>query len=123
MLFSRRIYFSYALAVLGPHCCTQAFSSCGAQAPACSGFSCCGAWVLGHAGFSSCSKWAQQLWFSRSRMHSVAVMHRLSCSVACGTFPVRGSNWCPLYCKVDSQPMDHQGSPPCTYVMYYLGGD
>ena len=30
------------------------------------------------------------------------VVHRLSCSVACGIFPDQGSNQCPLHCKVDS---------------------
>ena len=29
--FNKFIYFIYFLAVLGPHCCMQAFSSCGEQ--------------------------------------------------------------------------------------------
>lgn len=38
--------------------------------------------------------------------------HRLSCSVAYGIFPNQGSNPCPLYWQADSQPLNHQGSPP-----------
>ena len=49
------VFFIYLLlAALGLHCCTQAFSSCGAQASHCSGFSCCGARALGRVGFRSC---------------------------------------------------------------------
>ena len=33
---------------------------------------------------------------------SVAVAHRLNCSIACGVFPDQGLNWCLLHCKVDS---------------------
>ena len=44
-------------------------------------------------------------------MCSIIVTHGLSCSEACGIFPDQGLNWCPLHCKVDSQPLDHQGSP------------
>ena len=31
--------------------------------------------------------------------------------MACGIFPDQGSNQRPLHCEVDSQPLDHQGSP------------
>ena len=77
-----------------------------------------------HAGFSSCSMRAQQLWHVGSRAcglqqlwcvgsvvaarglqgarASVAVAHRLSCSVACGIFLDQGSNPCPLHWQVDS---------------------
>ena len=41
-------------------------------------------------------------------LDSVVVAHQLSCSSACGTFLDQGSNQCPLHCKVDSQPLDHQ---------------
>ena len=41
---------------------------------------------------------------------SVVVTYRFICSKACGIFPNQGSNWCPLHCKVDSQPLYHQGS-------------
>jgi len=42
-----------------------------------------------------------------------ALEHRLSScglsrSVARGVFLDQGSNWCPLHCKADSSPLDHQ---------------
>ena len=55
-LFIYLFLFIYLLAVLGLHCCTRAFSSCGergamlhcgAWASHCGGFSCCGARTLG----------------------------------------------------------------------------
>ena len=45
------------------------------------------------------------------RAGSVVVAHGPSCSVACGIFPDRGSNPCPLHWQADSQPLHHQGSP------------
>ena len=72
-------------------------------------FSCCGARTLGcrasvvvALGLSSCGSWALE--------------HRLSCSMACGIFPDQRSNWCLLYCQVDSLPPDHQGSPIRAYL-------
>ena len=64
------IYFIYLfLAVLGLHCCTQAFSSCGERGSHCTSLQCAGfslqwlllLWSAGsrHAGFSSCGTWAQ----------------------------------------------------------------
>ena len=44
-------------------------------------------------------------------MGSVAVVHRLSCSVACGIFQDQGSNPCPLQWQTDSYSRHHQGSP------------
>ena len=37
--------------------------------------------------------------------------HGPSRSAACGIFPDRGTNPCPLYRQADSQPLRHQGSP------------
>ena len=34
------------------------------------------------------------------------------CPSACGIIPDLGSNLCPMYWQSDSQPLDHQGSPP-----------
>ena len=93
-------FLFYFLAVLGLHCCAQAFSSCGerglllvvVRASHCGGFSCCGARALG----------AQA---------SVVVAHRLSCSAACGIFPDQGLNPCPLHWQADFQPLCHQESP------------
>ena len=44
------------------------------------------------------------------RAGSVIVAHGPSCSAACGIFPDRGSNPCPLHSQADSQPLRHQGS-------------
>ena len=88
------------MAVLGLHCHTRAFSSCGewcllsscgARASHCSGFSRGGAWALAHVG-------------------SVAVVLGLSCSTACGIFPDQGLNLCLLHWQADSLPLSHQGS-------------
>ena len=99
--------FIYFLAVVGLHCCTQAFSSCNAwdfslqwllllQSPRAS--------VAAVGRFSSCGSWALEL-----RLSSCGA--RLSCSVACGIFLDQELDPCPLDCKVDSQPLDHQGRP------------
>ncbi|XP_049558966.1 ETS translocation variant 2 isoform X2 [Orcinus orca] len=45
------------------------------------------------------------------RAGSVAMAHRPSRSVACGIFPVQGTNPCPLHRQEDCQPLRHQGSP------------
>ena len=45
------------------------------------------------------------------RADSVVVAHGPSRSAACGIFPDRGSNPCPLHWQADSQPLHHQGSP------------
>ena len=42
---------------------------------------------------------------------SAAVVHRLSCSVACGIFPYQRSNPGPLHWQVGSYPPRHLGSP------------
>ena len=88
--FFCNIFIYLFLAALGLHC-ARAFSSCGegatlrcsARASHCGGFSCCGAWALG----------------ARA---SVVVAHRLSCSMACGIFPDKGLNPCPLRWQADS---------------------
>ena len=51
------------------------------------------------------------------RAGSVVVVHRPSCSAACGILPDQGSNPCPLHWQADSQPLCHQGSPN---YMFYL---
>ena len=48
-------------------------------------------------------------------MGSVVVVHGLSHSMPCGISPDQGWNSCALHCKVDSQPLDHQGSPEKAY--------
>ena len=51
---------------------------------------------------------------------SVIVAHGPSCSVACGIFPDRGSNPCPLHWQADSQPLRHQGSPYIFIFTFFL---
>ena len=69
------------------------------------------AWALGRAGSSSCdggSVVAVPMFWSTG---SVVLVHRLSCSVACGIFSDQGSNPRPLHWQVDSLPLYHLGSP------------
>ena len=47
---------------------------------------------------------------------STAVVHRVSCSVACGTFPDQGSNLCHLHWQVDSLSLNHLGSSIMKHV-------
>ena len=64
---------------------------------------------------------------------SVVVVHWL-CLTACGIFPDKGVNPCPLYWQMDSYPLDHQTSPNmnllswtvsmptlCFVYLYFLG--
>ena len=39
------------------------------------------------------------------------VVHRLSCSAACGIFLDQGSNLCLLHWQAESSQLSHQGSP------------
>ena len=75
------------MAVLGLHCCMQAFSGCEQGILS---------WALGHPGFSSYNTWAQQLPCRLQSVGSVLVAHRLSCPAACEIFPDQGLNpWSP----------------------------
>ena len=53
--------------------------------------------------------WLQSTGFRH--VGSIVVACGLSCPMACGIFLDQGSNPCPLHWPVDSQPLDHQGSP------------
>ena len=55
------------------------------------------------------------------RAGSVAAAHGPSCSAACGIFPDRGSNPCPLHWQADSQPLRHQGSLACRLLFAACG--
>ena len=59
--------------------------------------------LLCHSGFSLVAAPGLQ------NMGSVAVVHWLSCSVACEIFPDQGSNPCLLLWQADSLPLSHQG--------------
>ena len=43
--------------------------------------------------------------FGAQSTDSAVVLHRLSCSAACGIFPQRGSNPCRLHRQADSYPL------------------
>ena len=73
------------------------FSRCSAQALRCSCFS-CGAQALG--------SWT-----------SVVVVHKLSCSAACGIFLDQGLNPCPLHWQADSLPLSHQENPSSGFIL------
>ena len=49
---------------------------------------------------------------------SVVVVHRLSCSAACGIFLDQGSNLCLLHWQEDSLPLNDQGSPVLKVALY-----
>ena len=119
-LFFFLMYLFYLfLAVLGLHCCVQAFSSCGewgllfvvvckllvvASLVAEHGLQVHGLQQLQHAGSVVVACGLQSA-------GSVVVAHRFSFSVACGIFPDQGSNPCPLHWQADSYPLRRQGSP------------
>ena len=48
---------------------------------------------------------------------SVAVVHRLGCSVAGGIFPDQGLNLCLLQWPAGCLPLSHQGSPAIPYLI------
>ena len=87
------------LAVLGLHCCCQAFfsseqrllSSWSAWASHCSGLSYCRAQALGHASFSS--------WGYGLQSAAKEVTHGLSYPAACGIFQNQGWNLCPCIAR------------------------
>ena len=57
--------------------------------------SCCGAWTLGI--------WASVIAVPDAwSAGSTVVVHRLSCTAACGIFPDQGSNPCLLHWQADS---------------------
>ena len=94
--------FVYVLAAWG-HLARRAFPSlqraraalhCGAQASHSSAF-CCRAAALGCVGSNSCG----------SRLRSYGAR------AACGIFPDKGLNPCPVHWQVDPYPLCHQGSP------------
>ena len=51
------------------------------------------------------------LLFSWLQSSMASVFVALSCPVACGILPERGSNPCPLHWQTDASPLGHQASP------------
>ena len=82
--------------------------SCGDRAVHCSGFSYCWAWTLGNYWSLGASVFAVP---GLQGTGSIAVVHRLSCSKACGIFPDQGLNLALLHWQVDSSVLSYQGSP------------
>ena len=95
------------LAAPGLHCFAWAFPSCcerGLLFVVCVGFSL--RWLL------LCSTSSIHLGFRSCSAHGLrSVVHRLSCSKACGVVPDLGSNLCSLHWQADSLLLSHQGSP------------
>ena len=99
-IFLKKFSFNYLfMAVLGVHCCAQAFSTCkeqgllsghDAQASLCSGFSCCRTWACR----------LQLLWLMGAG--SVIVAQGLSCPKPCGIFLDQGLNQWFLHWQEDS---------------------
>ena len=104
-----KMFLSYLfLAAVGLCCCVWAFSSCSKQRL----LSSCAAWTSCSGGFSCCRAQALESLFQQlQHAGSVVVVCGLSCPLACGIFPDQGQNLCPLHWQVDSEPLDHQGSP------------
>ena len=101
---------SFAVCRLAIVCRVELLSSCSERASLCSGFSCCAAQAPGTRAclvaawkLSCCGV---QLWGMRASVvvtwmlntGSVVMVHRLSCSRACGIFPDQELNPCPLHC-------------------------
>ena len=90
---------------LGLLCCGQTIYHLSHQGS----FSCCEAPALGHVGFNSCGSCSQ----APEHTGSVAVVHGLSFSEACGIFLDQGLNPYLLHWQADSLPLSHQGSLRC----------
>ena len=52
-------------------------------------------------------------------MGSLVVAHGLCCPMACGIFLDQGSNLHPQHWQVDSQTLDHQGSPDFFFFLMW----
>ena len=94
-------FFVYLfVALLGLHCCAQAFSGCGEG-----GYSLVAVQRLPIV--VACSVVAPRLWV----LGSAVVVRGLSCCVAFGIFPGQGLNLCGLLWQTGSYLLCHQGSP------------
>ena len=97
------VYFSFGTA--GSLLLHRLFSSCSERRL----LSRCGVWASHWGGFSC---------FRIQVLGLYTVVHRLSCSKACGIFPDQGSNPCLLHWQADSLPLRHQGSPLVIVLIY-----
>ena len=69
-------------------------------------------WLQGVRASVVATREAPRLW----SIGSVAVVHGLSCSTACGIFLDQGLNPCLLHWQKDSLPLSYQGSPRSCFV-------
>lgn len=108
-----------SVALLGPCCVSQAFSSgagttlrLSVRASRRRG-SLCAEHRLQAPGLWAAAWWAQCVCRARalSAQAGVAVVQGLSCSSACGIFLARAQIHVPCAWQVDSQQLDHQGCP------------
>ena len=97
--------------------------SWGARASHCGGFPRSGAQGPGRVGL----RWLQRAGFAVAapglRSAGSVVMHRLSCSTACGVSPNWGlSSQCVLHWQADSCPLDHEEAPgiDCYHILTAL---
>ena len=96
------------MAVLGLRFCERAFSSCGKWGPL----------FIAVQILSLLRPLLLRSTGSR-RAGSVIVAHGPSRSAACGILPDQGPNPCSPHRQADSQPLHHQGSPYCSFVVSF----
>ena len=86
---------------------------------ACSLLSSCGTWALERVGSVIVARRLQSSWaLQLQHTSSLVVVVGLVAMRHVGTqLPTQGQNLHPLHWKADSQPLDHQGSPPkCLFL-------
>ena len=88
------------MAVLDPHLCVRAFSSCGKRGPLLIAVR--GPLTIAASPVAEHRLQTRRLSNCGSRAHLLRGMW---------IFPDQGSNPCPLHRQADSQPLCHQGSP------------
>ena len=109
-------------AVLGL-CCYEGFSLV-AESRGCSSLQCMGFslwWLLSRCGARALGARASLV--AACRLYSwgsAAVVHGLSCPKAWGIFQDQKSNLYVLHWQADSSPLDHQASPPDSFLKVWL---
>ena len=94
-------FFFFFLVALALLCCTRGFSSCGERGLL---------FIAVHGLLMAVASLVAEFRFWSGKP-SVVVVHRHSCSAACGIYLDQGSNTCPLHWQVNSHPLYHQESP------------
>ena len=99
-LFFQKLFLYLYVAALGLGCHVWPFPSCGEQGLT---------FVVVHGLLIAVASLGAEQGFQS--MDSAVVVHGLTCSMALGIFLGQGLNPCPLHWHMDSQPLDHPGSP------------